>query len=62
MEVLLEVDPKADWRTVGSSLSNPEQGQEDEVSLMASRNNSRSGSVLPWLKLAPMNARCSTIR
>ena len=36
MEVLLEVDPKADWRTVSSSLSNPEQSQEDEASLMAS--------------------------
>ena len=36
MEVLLEVDPKVTWRTVGSSLLNPQQGQEDEVSLMAS--------------------------
>ena len=36
MEVLPEVDLKANWRTVGSSLPNPEQSQEDDVSLMAS--------------------------
>ena len=36
MEVLAEVDLKANWRTVGSSLPNPEQSQEDDVSLMAS--------------------------